>query len=221
MAHATIATRIQKSYKQNAKKLKKSRFSPFLAGLAGALLAIPLMLAIVVPVMRQEFAAQAASLNNRLVSMAPAASFTSGSGVNDVACVAPGSSNNGAASVKPYLKPVVQAASVSLPTSGGSSPGTTGNTTTNNVVTRMISNYRTDNQGSISNTGAGSTNAVTATTTNSTTVSNHNSIEATNNNPQTASSGNVTSSSNTTTGSSTSGAATNTADVSFIFKVNN
>lgn len=214
MAKQTSAKRTQKASKKTDKNAKiieaRKHLSSFVAGFAGAAFGIALMLAVALPMMRNQLDSAVASLNQRAVAMTPTDSLT---------CPVPaGTSGNQSAGTA-----AVQTTGATTPMVAGGMGGgpTIPSAPSGNVITKLIGVYTTTNTGTISNTGAKSTNTISATTTNTTTVDNTNNVNITNNNSQTATSGNVTSTQNTTAGSTTSGTASNSSNTSYDVRIDN
>lgn len=222
MARPT-AKRIQKTSKTNARNAKglalignfPTHLAPFLAGFAGAALAIAFMMLAVIPMMKSELSQEASAMGNKVLAMVPASDSFSPQGVTAAVCTGASTPQ------KPVItKPAVQTAVKTQATQPGSSPQTTAINHAK-YVSYMIGNLKANSSGSNSYTGANSTNTVSSTNTNTTTITNHNNLEATNNNSQTAVSGNVNSSENTSVGAVKSGDVSNQSSSSFVFKIDN
>lgn len=224
MAKASIAQRIQKSPKKNAKKSLNhiNHLTAFIAAFGGAAFGIALMLAFALPMLQGQIKTDLASSNQQPVILRPASLDAS-----DPQCLAPSSNV-----VVPQSGPTpgVQTASVgttstSQPFIGGKgsgAPGTSNNGSSGtNVITRLIAANITKNTATNETTGAGSKNIISQNTTNTTTVENNNDVDITNNNSQTAKSGDVNSTQNTTSGSTPSGQAVNKSNSSFAVTISN
>lgn len=207
------ATTTPKSNKQSAgvatTHIPRIGLFAFLAAFAGILAAVPLTIALMMPMVQKQLASEVAGLNTNRTATMTAADDTLG-------CTQPSPVTASAALTTPTAAGgQVLGASTS---SNGPQPGS--NSTTTVYVKKLIGGNLTST-GTITNTGPGSNNAVTTNQTETTTVTNNNNLSVTNTNDQHAYSGDAVTAANTTGGSATSGAATNTNDTSFNFAVSN
>lgn len=159
--------------------------------------------------MQSQFAAQTAALDQRLVSFRPAAS------VSDM-CYAP---NDQAGGRGGYFE------TAAMPTSGGQGVavlpdgkgggGDDGDSKPTTPFVQQLIN------GSITNTGPGSTNTIAASNNYSSTVTNNNSVKVNNTSSQTANSGDAVTSHNTTGGTAQTGTAHNQNATSTAISIKN
>lgn len=181
----------------------------FVAAVAGVAAGVVASLAVVMPMVRAEFAAQSKLLDTKSVAVTP---------VGDVqACVGTPSAA--------VVAPQVLGASVSLP-SGGQGGGTvvppsssSGGSQT--FVTNLVKGTLQKNAATIENTGPNSENKVIESNQSTTTVTNTNDIAVTNTNKQAAVSGSASVTENTTGGSATSGDASNANNTSLKINIAN
>ena len=168
----------------------------FAAACGGVAVGVITSLAVVMPMVRAEFAAQSKSLDQKLVSVAPV------DGLN--ACVG---------STAPPSAQIL-GASVTLPSGGRggvvSPPSGTPSGSSQTFVTKLVKGTLQKNVASIENTGPNSENKIIESNQSTTTVTNTNDITVSNTNKQDAASGTAAVTENTTGGSATSGDASNT-----------
>lgn len=180
----------------------------FLAAFAGIVAAVPLTVAVMMPMVRQDVASAVSSANKGIVALAPAADTLSCTQPAAVATSSPAGHVLGANTV----------AAPPAGNQGGSGGGGNGSTTT--YVHKLVSGILTSS-GTIGNTGPNSNNVVTTTQTATTTVTNNNNLTFTNTNSQNSSTGNASANSNTSAGTTSTGDASNTNSSSFDIKVSN
>jgi hypothetical protein len=178
------------------------------AAIAGVVAAVPLTLAAVMPMVRQQIAADTAGLTSRTLQVQPAA--------DTLSCVQPTQASAGTGGQ------VLGASTTQQPTTpgGGKGAGSGGGTPTTVFVKKLVNGVFTSS-GTISNTGPGSSNSITTHQTATTTVTNDNDISVTNLNHQDSSSGDAEVEGNTTGGSATTGDASNTNSSNFDLTVSN
>lgn len=192
------------NYNKQQTPLKNNAFT-MLASFTGVVFGVLGSLGFVTSYLHTQLADQTAALN-RSLGMRNADLTSQCTGTSS-----PAGAGAGGASV--------QTASASTPGKGGgggAGQGAGGNT----FVHKLVNGVLTSN-GTISNTGQGSTNTVSSNLTATTTVTNTNTLTATNNNPQVAVSGSATSNNNTTGGAANSGDSDNNSSTTFSYTVNN
>ena len=181
----------------------------FLAAFVGVLAAVPITVAIVMPMVHQQLVSATSGLS-RSVQLKTAADTLSCSQPGSVSAVTASSSGGGQ----------VLGAATSLPTAGGTGGGSGAGGSTNTFVKKIVTG---DFSGTatISNTGTDSTNNVSFTSTATTTIDNTNDISVSNSSSQSGSSGNANVSQNTTGGSAQSGDSSNTNSANFNITASN
>ena len=176
----------------------------FMAAFAGVIVAVPLTIALMMPMVHQQLAS-ALSQGNKTVQLKNADSLTS--------CTPPAGGSGGAGN----SNGAVLGASTSNP-GGGNGGGQGGGGTT--FVKKLVNGVFTST-GTISNTGQDSHNSVTTTDTAIMTITNDNDLSVNNTNHQDASSGDASSNKNTNGGAATSGDSTNTNNTNVNYSVSN
>ena len=179
----------------------------FSAAFMGVVVGVVAAFAVIMPMVRSEFAAQSRQLSQRLVSMVPASTTLS-------SCVQPSS---GAAT--PSGAGQVLGASVVMPPAGHNQQGPQGPSTV--FVSKLVSGVFATTTGTISDTGPQSVNKITTTNTNTTTVNNDNDVKVINSNDQSASSGDAKVNDNTNAGGANSGNTSNSNSSSTTVNINN
>jgi hypothetical protein len=182
----------------------------FSAAFTGVVIGAVAAFAVIMPMVRSEFAAQSRQLSQKLVSMVPASTTLS-------SCVQPGtglgSTTSGGSGGQ------VLGASTVMPPAGQNNQQGSGSGTS--FVSKLVSGVFATTTGTISDTGPGSKNVIATTNTNTTTVTNNNDVKVINSNEQSASSGNATVNDNTNAGGATSGNTANTNSSSTTVNINN
>lgn len=166
-------------------------------------------LAVVLPAIHTEFAAQTKQLSDRLVALTPAPAALS-SACAQSAPLAPSAGHvlGAAATAVPAVAPAA------APTAPAPAPG-------NTFVTKLVGGTFAHTAASIADTGPSSTNTITTTNSTDTTITNTTSVAAVSTAVQNAQSGDVHSTQNTTAGTAASGPATNTNSVLALLTVHN
>lgn len=197
-----------------SRPVPRSGLWAFLAAFAGIAAAVPLTVAVMMPMVRQDVASAVSTASKRSVAMAPAS--------DTLSCAQP--SVTPAVVSTPTSGHVLGASTVATPPAGGQGggmlPGGGGTVTNNTYVHKLVSGVLTARAG-ISNTGPDSSNVIATTQTATTTTSNTNDITVSNTNMQQSSTGDASVDQNTTGGAATSGDASNTNATDFSLSVSN
>ena len=180
----------------------------FSAAFMGVVVGVVAAFAVIMPVVRSEFAAQSKQLSQRLVSMVPASTTLS-------SCVQPSSG----ASTPSGAGQVLGASTVMPPAGSQGQSGPQGPSTV--FVSKLVSGVFATTTGTISDTGPQSVNKITTTNTNTTTVNNNNDVKVINSNDQSASSGDAKVNDNTNAGGANSGNTSNSNSSSTTVNINN
>lgn len=202
-------------FAQNTKTYNKhpqihNNLLTFSAAFMGVVIGVVAAFAVIMPMVRSEFAAQSKQLSQKLVSMVPASTTLS-------SCVQPG---NGSTTSGGSGGGQVLGASAMMPPAGQpNEQGQQGSGPT--FVSKLVSGVFATTTGTISDTGPNSVNKITTTNTNTTTVTNDNNISVSNNNEQSANSGNASVKENTTAGAATTGNAANSNTSATTVNINN
>jgi hypothetical protein len=215
MVHKTSVEKIQKSYKQNSKQPIKNYSRIIFSSLVSAIFAITITLLLAVPIVRQESSGQQAVLGGRLSSIEPVNNTVAAEPNSVGVCEVPSGSFGGGTRRSTESKSPAQVVESKASNGNGGKGGG------NNIVEQFLSENKTSNRATISNTGANSINRIAQVTKNITTEVNTNTVNASVDNPQVATSGNVTNSENTSSGTISSGSASNDSRTSFMFTINN
>ncbi len=191
----------------NTQPQMRNTLLTFSAAFMGVVIGVVAAFAVIMPMVRSEFADQSRQLSQKLVSMVPASTTLS-------SCVQPSSGAGAGAGTGQVL-----GASAVMPPAGHHHGAPQGPTTS--FVSKLVSGVFATTTGTISDTGPNSTNEITTTNTNTTTVTNDNNIEISNNNVQLGGSGDASVKNNTTGGSATSGNTDNSNSSSDTVNINN
>lgn len=179
-----------------------------LAAFMGMAVGFAAALAVLLPAIHTDLAAQTKQLSDRLVALTPMPSALS-SACAQSSPAAPAGHVLGASAT---AMPVVAASAVStapVPASGST------------FVTKLIGGTLAHTTATIAHTGPASTNTITTANTTDTTVTNTTNVAAANNTVQSAQSGDVHDAQNTTAGAASSGSAANTNSVLALLTVSN
>lgn|GEM_PF-3070491 len=212
-------TSAQTSSAAHLLQIPRTGLFTFLAAFAGVVAAVPLTVAVMMPVMHQELASAVSQANKHVVSVTPADDLlscsqpaTSGSGV--------GGLGGGAGSGQ-----VLGSSTVSSPAGGQGGQGGQGGGGSQTFITKMIGGGLTSNASIGGTIGAGANVSINTNQTETNTVKNDTDIHVSSYNDQDVSSGDATSKYNTSSGGGTTtstgdATANNSMNVDFNVKNN-